>query len=167
MSTASPASVIGGRLDGEFVVFDERGVPDFNALQNAIDSGKRSNIVYVLFDLMFLDGQDYRGVPLTRASRGCGRTCEHKLSNANDSRFAWPPTRRWHARCLCFIERARCESPVQYRPGKEVVLSDCALAHPRTTSFASRDQPPHSSFIDWIRPPKPSFLTSPPSRSLG
>lgn len=50
-------------LDGEAVVFDARGLSDFQVLQNAI--GRRdSNIVLVAFDLLYLDGWDLRGAPL-------------------------------------------------------------------------------------------------------
>ena len=57
--------IASGWLDGEAVVLDGDGVPRFNLLQNALDS-KRSGeaIVYYVFDVPFLDGQDLRGVPL-------------------------------------------------------------------------------------------------------
>lgn len=51
-------------LDGEIVVHNEHGAPDFQALQNAFDSGSTSSIVYWLFDAPFLDGRDLRDVPL-------------------------------------------------------------------------------------------------------
>ncbi|WP_285358014.1 DNA ligase D [Pseudomonas sp. lyk4-R2A-10] len=49
-------------LDGEMVVADADGVPDFQALQNAFDSGRSENIVYYLFDLPYLNGVDLREV---------------------------------------------------------------------------------------------------------
>ncbi|MFM0145757.1 DNA ligase D [Paraburkholderia sp. RL18-085-BIA-A] len=51
-------------LDGEAVVLDERGVPGFQALQNAFDSNRPQDIVIYLFDVPFLNGYDLRGVPL-------------------------------------------------------------------------------------------------------
>jgi bifunctional non-homologous end joining protein LigD len=51
-------------LDGEMVVADEQGVPDFQALQNAFDSGRSGNIVYYLFDMPYLNGVDLREVPV-------------------------------------------------------------------------------------------------------
>ncbi|MEW9580497.1 DNA ligase D [Paraburkholderia sp. DGU8] len=51
-------------LDGEAVVLDEAGVPDFQALQNAFDSNRPQDIVIYLFDVPFLNGYDLRGVPL-------------------------------------------------------------------------------------------------------
>jgi len=55
-------------LDGEIVVMSEAGVPDFNALQNAIDSVAGEEIDYFVFDLPFHAGRDLRKVPL-RARR--------------------------------------------------------------------------------------------------
>jgi bifunctional non-homologous end joining protein LigD len=51
-------------LDGEIVVQRADGTPDFNALQNAIDSSKSDAIRYFLFDLPFHDGIDLRASPL-------------------------------------------------------------------------------------------------------
>ncbi len=53
-----------GWLDGEIVVLNERGVPDFQALQTAFDARGGNAIVYFLFDLPFLDGWDLRAAPL-------------------------------------------------------------------------------------------------------
>jgi DNA ligase D-like protein (predicted ligase) len=51
-------------LDGEAVVLDADGRPDFNALQNAFDRHSTANITLFLFDLMWLDGIDRRSEPL-------------------------------------------------------------------------------------------------------
>jgi bifunctional non-homologous end joining protein LigD len=50
-------------LDGEIVVLKD-GIPSFSALQDAIDQPADQEIVFFLFDLMYLDGQDFRKVPL-------------------------------------------------------------------------------------------------------
>jgi bifunctional non-homologous end joining protein LigD len=50
-------------LDGEAVVFDRRGITDFQRLQNAI-AGADPAIVFVAFDLLYLDGWDLRGASL-------------------------------------------------------------------------------------------------------
>lgn len=52
-----------GWLDGEIVVLND-GLPDFGALQNAIDGSANQEIIYFLFDLPYLDGKDLRNVPL-------------------------------------------------------------------------------------------------------
>ena len=51
-------------LDGEVVVLNEAGVPDFNRLQNAIDNSRSKDIVYFLFDLPYLGSKDLRQVAL-------------------------------------------------------------------------------------------------------
>jgi bifunctional non-homologous end joining protein LigD len=53
-----------GWLDGEIVVLDEHGVPDFNALQNAFDREDSADITYFLFDVPFFEGYDLRNVEL-------------------------------------------------------------------------------------------------------
>ncbi|WP_120995247.1 DNA ligase D [Stutzerimonas urumqiensis] len=51
-------------LDGEVVVLNEDGTPDFQALQNAFEIGRSGNIVYYLFDMPYLNGMDLSGVVL-------------------------------------------------------------------------------------------------------
>jgi bifunctional non-homologous end joining protein LigD len=51
-------------IDGEVIVANEDGVPDFQALQNAFDSGRSGNIVFYAFDMPYLNGMDLRDVPL-------------------------------------------------------------------------------------------------------
>jgi bifunctional non-homologous end joining protein LigD len=54
-----------GWLDGEILMLDTNGVPDFQALQNAFDGSATQQIVYAVFDLPFFDGQDLRQLPVT------------------------------------------------------------------------------------------------------
>jgi bifunctional non-homologous end joining protein LigD len=51
-------------LDGEIVILNDDGLPDFGALQNAFDNSKTKDITYFIFDLMHLDGLDLRLVAL-------------------------------------------------------------------------------------------------------
>ena len=51
-------------LDGEMVSLGKEGIPDFNALQNAIDSSTERQIEYFVFDIPYFDGRDLRKVPL-------------------------------------------------------------------------------------------------------
>ena len=53
-----------GWYDGEIVVLNDRGMPDFQALQGAFDSVRTGGIVYYLFDLPYCDGMDLRSLPL-------------------------------------------------------------------------------------------------------
>jgi bifunctional non-homologous end joining protein LigD len=49
-------------LDGEMVVFNEEGMPDFDAVQNY--NGHETQISYCVFDILWLDGYDLKGLPL-------------------------------------------------------------------------------------------------------
>ena len=49
-------------LDGELVALDRRGVSHFQLLQNALRA--EATLRYAIFDLMFLNGEDLRGLPL-------------------------------------------------------------------------------------------------------
>ncbi len=51
-------------LDGEVVSLNPEGLPDFQSLQNAFDSGRSLDLVYYLFDAPFLDGADQRQAPV-------------------------------------------------------------------------------------------------------
>jgi bifunctional non-homologous end joining protein LigD len=51
-------------LDGEVVAINEHGITDFQSLQNAFRDQQRDNLVYTVFDLLFLDGVDLRELPL-------------------------------------------------------------------------------------------------------
>ncbi len=51
-------------LDGEAVVVDESGISNFQLLQNALESGKSSAILFYAFDLLFLGTEDLREYPL-------------------------------------------------------------------------------------------------------
>jgi bifunctional non-homologous end joining protein LigD len=52
-------------LDGEIVVVDDQGRPDFQALQHYQDSG-RGHLLYCVFDLLYFRGHDLTDMPLLR-----------------------------------------------------------------------------------------------------
>jgi len=95
-----------GWLDGEIVVLNDAGVPDFNRLQNAIDNARSKDIVYFLFDVPFLRDTDLRKVPL--GSRRAvlkelmaGRITDHvKFSESFDA----PPAQLLEAACQMGLE---------------------------------------------------------------
>ncbi|PRZ56374.1 bifunctional non-homologous end joining protein LigD [Paraburkholderia fungorum] len=54
-------------IDGEIVVLNEAGLPDFNALQNAFDARRpaaTAQVKFFAFDLLHLNGLDLRPLPL-------------------------------------------------------------------------------------------------------
>lgn len=50
-------------LDGEVVVIDEKGKAEFQLLQNYKSTGK-GNLIYYVFDILYLNGKDLRDLPL-------------------------------------------------------------------------------------------------------
>jgi bifunctional non-homologous end joining protein LigD len=50
-------------LDGEVVVFNEEGLPDFDALQ--LYDGHETPLTYCIFDILWMDGYDLKQLPLT------------------------------------------------------------------------------------------------------
>jgi bifunctional non-homologous end joining protein LigD len=52
-------------LDGEIVVVDDQGRPDFQMLQHYQDSG-RGHLLYTVFDLLYFRGHDLTALPLLR-----------------------------------------------------------------------------------------------------
>jgi bifunctional non-homologous end joining protein LigD len=57
-------------LDGEVVALDHNGAPDFAGLQAALSDGKTDALVFFAFDLLVLEDEDLRPLPLlTRKTR--------------------------------------------------------------------------------------------------
>lgn len=53
-----------GIFDGEVVALNPNGISDFQALQNALQADRETNIHYYVFDLPYCDGYDLTGAPL-------------------------------------------------------------------------------------------------------
>ena len=65
-------------IDGELVALDKDGISHFQLLQNALRS--EAKLLYCAFDLMFLNGEDLRGLTLLeRKKRLKGILPRHKL----------------------------------------------------------------------------------------
>jgi bifunctional non-homologous end joining protein LigD len=74
-------------IDGELVALDTNGVSHFQLLQNALRS--KARLQYCAFDLMFLDGEDLRDLPLTeRKKRLRSILPKHKLIAFSRHRLA-------------------------------------------------------------------------------
>jgi bifunctional non-homologous end joining protein LigD len=52
-------------LDGEVIADNDRGLSDFAVLADDLSRGDDSRLAYSIFDLVFLDGEDLRNLPLT------------------------------------------------------------------------------------------------------
>lgn len=71
-------------IDGEMVVFNEDGIPDFDAVQNY--DGRTTPLSYCVFDLLWIDGYDLKSLPLTERKKiletiiGDGETLKFSFS---------------------------------------------------------------------------------------
>lgn len=117
-------------LDGEVVVAGENGMADFQALQNAFDTAHDEHIVYYLFDLPFLGGQDLRQVPLQDRRETLrqlleGRESEHVRFSAD---FDQPVDSLLDSACQLELEGLigkRADSPYVGRRSSDWVKLKC------------------------------------------
>ncbi|WP_445178843.1 DNA ligase D [Pseudomonas sp. McL0111] len=119
-----------GWLDGEMVVANDQGVPDFQALQNAFDSGKSSNIVYYVFDLPYLNGVDLREVPVQERRAALSTVMhaqEHPLLRFSDA-FDETPDALLNSACQMQMEGLigkRIGSPYVSRRSSDWIKLKC------------------------------------------
>lgn len=108
-------------LDGEIVVLDERNLPDFNRLQNAIDNRHSADIVYFLFDLPFLDGRDLRGLPLSTRRVALERLLQDRGEDALrfSAAFEVAPSQMLEAACPLGLEGVMAKrADARYESGR-------------------------------------------------
>ncbi len=65
------------RLDGELIALDAHGRSDFNGLQKTLSGEAQLPLVYMLFDLPYLEGSDLSRVPLLERKQLLHKLLEH------------------------------------------------------------------------------------------
>ncbi|MCY0914421.1 DNA ligase D [Massilia antarctica] len=95
-----------GWYDGEIVVHDENGKPDFGLLQLAFDGSNTADIVYFVFDAPYFKGYDLRDVPLEARRALLGAALEKAPSDAVrfSSEFGTDPEELVVAACKLGLE---------------------------------------------------------------
>lgn len=99
-------------IDGEIVVLNEAGTPDFSRLQNAIDNSRSKNIVDFLSDLPFSATWSCAGFPApaaVRCSRRSWRAAPTAAPRACAS--AKPPAQLLEAACQMDLEGVMLSAP--------------------------------------------------------
>jgi bifunctional non-homologous end joining protein LigD len=92
-------------LDGEIVVLDRAGVSSFQALQQADQLEPGRTLVYVAFDLLFLDGADLRPLPLVARKARLARLLKGRRSDLRYSEhFDVPGKRVYDRACRLGLE---------------------------------------------------------------
>ncbi|MBV9107840.1 MAG: DNA ligase D, partial [Gemmatimonadetes bacterium] len=72
-------------VDGEAVILAPNGTTSFQMLQNVLNNGRQDELVFYAFDLLYLDGHDLRGLPLSERKEAL-RTL---LGGAQDGRLRY------------------------------------------------------------------------------
>lgn len=98
-------------LDGEMVVTDKNGKTDFGALQNYLRNPKDKNLVYIIFDLLALDGVDLRSTKLIQRKEMLEKLLKDAPKNLYYSRYV----RGMGKECLL----AACEADMEGIVGKK------------------------------------------------
>jgi bifunctional non-homologous end joining protein LigD len=122
-------------IDGEVCALDHNGAPDFAALQAALSDGKSDALIFFVFDLLFVEGEDLRPLPLTtRKARLAELLKENKVGNG--LRFVEHFTSGGEAvlqsACRMNLEgiiSKRAKDPYQGGRGDSWVKSKCRAGH--------------------------------------
>ena len=92
-------------LDGEIVALDRAGVSSFQALQQADQLETGRTLVYVAFDLLFLDGADLRPLPLVERKARLARLLKGRRGRLRYSEhFDVPGKRVYDRACRLGLE---------------------------------------------------------------
>jgi bifunctional non-homologous end joining protein LigD len=117
-------------LDGEVVVFDAAGVSSFQALQQAGEPGA-GRLVYVAFDLLFLDGRDLRGEPLLVRKKHLARLLQGRRGRLRYSEhFDAPGQEVYERACRMALEgivSKRKQAPYTSGRGQAWLKVKCVL----------------------------------------
>src|SRR5690606_16620043 len=77
-----------GWYDGEIIVPDSQGLPDFQALQAAFDKAASDAVIYYLFDLPYFDGKDLRQLSLLERRQQLEAVLQSRSAATNTVRFS-------------------------------------------------------------------------------
>ena len=72
-------------VDGEAVVMNAQGTPDFSALQDALSEGNADAVILFAFDLLFEGAEDLRGLPLAERKRRLRALLDSQPRQVTDS----------------------------------------------------------------------------------
>src|SRR6266576_2698594 len=94
-------------LDGEIVALQNNGISDFQLLQNALREKSPVNLVYFVFDLLYLDGSDLTAAPLLERKEKLQKLLKGKQA---DERVRF--SEHWIGRGNALFDKA-CESGLE------------------------------------------------------
>jgi bifunctional non-homologous end joining protein LigD len=112
------ASARSAIIDGEIVVPSADGTTDFSVLQNEL-KGKSEKIVFVAFDLLYLNGKDLRKLPLLERKAQLKKTvAKSSLQSAKPSRSTAAKCSRMPARSALRASCRKCATAAMRRAGE-------------------------------------------------
>ena len=121
-------------LDGEVIVANESGVPDFQLLQNAFENKENDQIVYYLFDLPYLNGADLRDFPVEQRRAALNEVLKRSKSDVlrYSEDFAETPEALLNSACQMKLEGLigkRLGSKYVSRRSSDWIKLKCKLRH--------------------------------------
>ena len=104
-----PVEVKTAVLDGEVVALDPSGRSAFSLLQQSLDAGAPQDLTYFVFDLLHLDGEDLRSLPLPERRKRLERVLP-RAARARQRPDPPGPAPRGRRRRACCVPRASSAS---------------------------------------------------------
>ncbi|MFN3574551.1 MAG: DNA ligase D [Phenylobacterium sp.] len=126
-----------GLYDGEAVALDDNGAPDFPALQAALSEGRSENLIFFVFDALFLAGEDLlslslrdRKARLARAVEDAGEKLGGQIRYVEHFETAGEAVLQ--SACRLSLEGViskRLDAPYRSGRGQDWVKSKCRAGH--------------------------------------
>ena len=131
------AALPDGLYDGETCALDARGAPDFPALQAALSDGRTDDLIFFVFDALFLAGEDLRDLPLRERKarleavvKAAGKALERRIRFVEHFEMAGEAVLQSACRMsLEGIVSKRLDAPYRSERGEAWVKSKCRAGH--------------------------------------
>jgi bifunctional non-homologous end joining protein LigD len=122
-------------VDGEVVALDRNGAPDFAALQAALSDGKTDQLIFFVFDVLFVEGEDLRDLPLSERKmrlRGLLATAKKDVLIRYVEHFATGGDAVLQSACRMSLEgivSKKLDAPYRSGRGDAWTKSKCRAGH--------------------------------------
>jgi len=131
------AALPDGLYDGEACAIDAAGAPDFPALQAALSEGKTDDLIFFVFDALFLAGEDLRDLPLRERKarlqdvvKAAGKALERRIRYVDHFETAGDAVLQSACRMsLEGIVSKRLDAPYRSDRGETWMKSKCRAGH--------------------------------------
>jgi bifunctional non-homologous end joining protein LigD len=137
-------------IDGEVVHSSGTGAMSFHALQNALSTGKKNDLHYYAFDLLFLNGEDMRSRPLLERKAALKRILSKAPKHIHYSdHFAEPGAKVLNHACHIALEGIVSKrADAAYHSGRdELWLKSKCIKEQEVVIGGFTMQPKHPNFL--------------------